>query len=662
MKNKLLILISGTLILSLFFTSLFAQTYPTIYASVASGAWNSGAVWETFSGNPTNTPGAQGTGTLSTSTTNPIGIHYVYIRSGHTITMGGANRSVLGLFVENGGTLIAGETTARRLQIANGGTGFATPQSWSVTNNGTIGNATDGIYFEPGTYAANVTLTGTGTYTIGRIRLPGNLVGSGNNTLNFTIDQNVTLTQSANYALTAVYNSNVSDNYTLTINAGKTVTLLAGSGYFHNGTTSATTGGNYTYNINGTLDLSGTTGNVNITPLGSAGSVITLNVNGTLRLGSGAFNCDTLSGGTTPVFGKVVLNVNNGGAIDATLASGTFKTGTELGQYFTLTGTGKIKRNVGSTATLFPVGTSSTSYTPVTLTNTGTADSFSVSLKNTFDNAPVLPNSVVNKQWTINKLGSQTVNVVTGLGWLTADEGSAFVRTNTVDLMQYVSGAWNNFGLSNPTVTGSGTFADPYFASSNGFTTFGNFGVTNGTVLPVKFANVFANKINGLVKVSWSIETEINAANYIVERSVDGASFTAIGTVVASNAGTYSYIDASSTNATNYYRIKAVDKDGSFAYSVVVFITADTKTAVVSVYPNPVPNKQINVQLSNLNKGSYNIEVYNNLGQSVLFKTIQFDGGTTSLSLQLPSSLNAGLYRLSVSSDATRINKTISVQ
>ncbi|MDI9366110.1 MAG: T9SS type A sorting domain-containing protein [Flavobacterium sp.] len=181
-------------------------------------------------------------------------------------------------------------------------------------------------------------------------------------------------------------------------------------------------------------------------------------------------------------------------------------------------------------------------------------------------------------------------------------------------------------------------------------------------ILPVKFTNVSASKANGLTKISWNIESEINTANYVVERSINGAIFSAIGSVTATNAGKYNYIDASSFDATNYYRIKAIDKDGSFAYSAVVFTTGDKQTASVTVYPNPITNKLVNVQISNLNKGSYNVEVFNNLGQAILAKAIQFDGGTTSLSLQLPTSVNAGLYRLSVTNGVTKIYKTISVQ
>lgn len=181
------------------------------------------------------------------------------------------------------------------------------------------------------------------------------------------------------------------------------------------------------------------------------------------------------------------------------------------------------------------------------------------------------------------------------------------------------------------------------------------------STLPVTFDKISATKTISGINIAWTILSEINTANYVVERSVNGTSFSAVGSLDATNTGKYSYMDASASG-NNYYRIKAIDKDGSFAYSAVVFTVADTKTASVTVYPNPITNKLVNVQLSNLSRGSYSIEVFNNLGQAILTKAILFDGGTTSLSLQLPTSVKAGLYRLSVSNGVTKINKSISVQ
>lgn len=181
-------------------------------------------------------------------------------------------------------------------------------------------------------------------------------------------------------------------------------------------------------------------------------------------------------------------------------------------------------------------------------------------------------------------------------------------------------------------------------------------------VLPVKFSSLAVSTNNGLAKVIWNIETAINTQNYEVQRSADGINFTTIGTVTATNTAKYTYIDAAATNTSNYYRIKAVDNDGTFLYSQVVHSVGKMQVPNLTVYPNPVINKQLNIQLSNLSEGSYQLKVFNTLGQVILNKAVQFVGGTTSFNLQLPTSTNAGLYKLAVSNGVTSFDKTLYVQ
>ena len=64
----------------------FAQTFPTIYASVASGSWATLTTRQTFTGNATITRGIMNTGTPATTVHS--GPYYIYISNTHTVTMG----------------------------------------------------------------------------------------------------------------------------------------------------------------------------------------------------------------------------------------------------------------------------------------------------------------------------------------------------------------------------------------------------------------------------------------------------------------------------------------------------------------------------------------------------------------------------------------------
>jgi hypothetical protein len=191
-------------------------------------------------------------------------------------------------------------------------------------------------------------------------------------------------------------------------------------------------------------------------------------------------------------------------------------------------------------------------------------------------------------------------------------------------------------------------------------------GTTTAAILPVTFSGTKVFQKNNGVQVDWTSFTEVNLSKYVVERSVDGSTFIEAGTVGAQGnttvATNYSWYDASPYSGNNLYRIKAVDKDGHATYTTVVKITLGKKSFDFAVAPNPVKNKLINVQISNLTQGSYNLNVYNAVGQQVYSRSINHDGGSATYQLQLPGSVKAGMYTLQLREGEKVINKKVVVE
>lgn len=89
------------------------------------------------------------------------------------------------------------------------------------------------------------------------------------------------------------------------------------------------------------------------------------------------------------------------------------------------------------------------------------------------------------------------------------------------------------------------------------------------------------------VVLTWQTAIEENSDYFVVERSPDMQSFTAIGTVKANgNLSSYSLKDALPVYNRTYYRLKQVDKDGVFQYSKTVSVSLPEGNKVV-VFPNP---------------------------------------------------------------------------
>jgi hypothetical protein len=136
-------------------------------------------------------------------------------------------------------------------------------------------------------------------------------------------------------------------------------------------------------------------------------------------------------------------------------------------------------------------------------------------------------------------------------------------------------------------------------------------GVVKVQVLPVQLQNFTAVAQANKVLVSWAVAAEINMANYVVEHSVDGISFTAIGTVAANNRSNYSLLHTTPVSGVNYYRLASIDNENKQSYSPVRKVLFD-KFNGISIYPNPVKvkanitftgaiiNKQVNVNISSM--------------------------------------------------------------
>jgi hypothetical protein len=97
-----------------------------------------------------------------------------------------------------------------------------------------------------------------------------------------------------------------------------------------------------------------------------------------------------------------------------------------------------------------------------------------------------------------------------------------------------------------------------------------------------------------------------------------------------------------------YYRLKIIDRSAPGRYSAVVKVDLAVKVGNVTVFPNPAAQKQITLQINNMAKGTYKLELYNGVGQPVYIQTIQHDGGSLSRGFTLPASITAGMYYVKV--------------
>ncbi len=168
------------------------------------------------------------------------------------------------------------------------------------------------------------------------------------------------------------------------------------------------------------------------------------------------------------------------------------------------------------------------------------------------------------------------------------------------------SSSWLDLG-------GVGTSAGTGSITSNnfvGFNTYFTLANASGGInpLPVEYISFNATTNNNKVDVTWSTASEDNSDYFMVEKSINGSTFSPIGKVNAagfSNAMlSYLFVDAKPAQGNNYYRLKQVDRNGTFEYSAVRVV--NFKKSAMNVYPNPVTARIISISIDNI--GDENLE------------------------------------------------------
>jgi hypothetical protein len=156
--------------------------------------------------------------------------------------------------------------------------------------------------------------------------------------------------------------------------------------------------------------------------------------------------------------------------------------------------------------------------------------------------------------------------------------------------------------------------------------------------MPVTFSGFYAKQASNGVLLTWNVGTEQNVNGYEIQKSIDGASFSKIGFVAATNQNTYSFHDEAVAGSV-YYRIKSIDNNGKFLYSSVISLKAEQSSVVLKAFPSPVQN-QLTVQ-HNVVNGQSKIEVVAIDGKLVTSTNVNANSQQTTIDL---SATKAGIY------------------
>ncbi len=149
---------------------------------------------------------------------------------------------------------------------------------------------------------------------------------------------------------------------------------------------------------------------------------------------------------------------------------------------------------------------------------------------------------------------------------------------------------------------------------------------------------------NNSVKTTWSLNNIDDLDYFEIQASRDYNKIRTIGTIPSVNQQlSYTLIDENPFVGHNYYRLKTIAKDGTFAFSdwKQVYLNGIGKTVI---YPNPTSDN-LNIQLYNTNETSLQWQIIDPLGRLISNGVVELGTGVQNFAVPtLP--LSAGSYLL----------------
>jgi hypothetical protein len=174
--------------------------------------------------------------------------------------------------------------------------------------------------------------------------------------------------------------------------------------------------------------------------------------------------------------------------------------------------------------------------------------------------------------------------------------------------------------------------------------------------LPVSFDYFKAVPSDQHNLLNWRTLSESNNDRFEIQRSVNEQIYTTIG--VIKGAGTtdivqnYTYTDKAPTKV-SYYRIKQIDTDGKFSYSVVVKVVAKTnQIAITDPTPNPTQS-HINFNVIGSNNNDMRIKLMDITGKIIFDDVMQMQIGSNTYNYDVQLLPN-GVYYIAAQDTKTK--------
>ncbi|MBL0146826.1 MAG: T9SS type A sorting domain-containing protein [Chitinophagaceae bacterium] len=174
--------------------------------------------------------------------------------------------------------------------------------------------------------------------------------------------------------------------------------------------------------------------------------------------------------------------------------------------------------------------------------------------------------------------------------------------------------------------------------------------IWSGGPLAITISEFTAGKNNCTANLVWKTATEINSDKFEAEISTNnGTVYSKVGTVNAAgvNGKTYQFNYPMQTGVQYYFRLKLIDKDGSYKYSEVRILSCTDGKSIITIAPNPVIDR---FSIAGMENGKNTVVVIAANGQIVKTQVIPQNQGYVNI-----ANFASGMYSVKVISEKGNI-------
>jgi hypothetical protein len=232
--------------------------------------------------------------------------------------------------------------------------------------------------------------------------------------------------------------------------------------------------------------------------------------------------------------------------------------------------------------------------------------------------------------WSVERTaGASTSSAAITLKWDDARKPLDHSDPAGLVVAHFTGGSWTLAGgySTSPANSGTGTVGPSNPLGSFSPFTFGS----TVTPLPIILGSFSVTNQNCQAYLTWTTETEQNAASFDIQQSTDGTHFTNVGNVAANNTPSTYHTTVAQKTQQAFYRLQLNNLDGSSVYSGIEELTLSclTGTDHLAIYPNPVPaggTGQVSLT-SNVARGMCELQVFDGQGKRVYSSMVTVTSG-----------------------------------